>query len=46
MHIFAAILRPFGPWPKNFNTLDLSSAYIPVKFCPDPLMFAGDIRDK
>ena len=28
MHLFAAILRTFGPGRQNFNTRDLSSAYI------------------
>ena len=39
MHLFAAILRPFGPERQNFNTWNLSSAWVwPVKFYLDPLI--------
>jgi len=46
IHLFAAILRPFSPVRQHLNTCDLISAYMPVKFCPDPLRFAGVIREK
>jgi len=46
MHLFAAILRPFSPGRKNLNRWDLSSAYMPLKFYPDPSRFAGVIREK
>jgi len=41
------ILRPFGEGRANFNTWDLTSAYMymPVKFYPDPLRFSGVIPE-
>jgi len=37
-----AILRPFGLWPKAPNIL----FQFGLKFYPDPLRFAGVIREK